>query len=129
MRITVVTGNNKIKHLLIVKSRTLVKTHQIRNKKPVAYLISGNIYISTGPTDLGFTDIVEHEINLSDNTPFKDPYLGIPPAYFEEVRQLIKEYDIFSFKYISDTEIYTVSSLICLQNSFQMAKVPVIKRL
>ena len=46
---------------------------------------------STGPTDLGFTDLVEHEINLSDNTPFKDPYRRIPPAMFEEVRQHLKE--------------------------------------
>ena len=46
---------------------------------------------STGPTDLGFTNLVEHEINLSDNSPFKDPYRRIPPAMFEEVRQHIKE--------------------------------------
>ena len=45
----------------------------------------------TGPTDLGFTDLVEHEINLSDNTPFKNPYRRIPPASFGEVRQHIKE--------------------------------------
>ena len=29
--------------------------------------------LSTGPTDLGFTDLVEHEISISDNIPFKDP--------------------------------------------------------
>ena len=46
---------------------------------------------STGPSDLGFTDLVEHEINLSDNTPFKDPYRRFPPAMFEEVGQHIKE--------------------------------------
>ncbi|MCG8094292.1 MAG: DDE-type integrase/transposase/recombinase [Candidatus Thiodiazotropha endolucinida] len=46
---------------------------------------------STGPTDLGFTNLVEHEINLSDPTPFKDPYRRIPPAMFEEVRQHLKE--------------------------------------
>ena len=56
----------------------------------MAYLISGNIF-STGPTVLGFTNVVEHEINLLDNTPFKDPYSRIPPAMFEEVRQYIKE--------------------------------------
>ena len=50
-----------------------------------------NHIFSTGPTDLGFTDLVEHEINLSDNTPFKDPYRRIPPAIFEEVHQHIKE--------------------------------------
>ena len=57
----------------------------------MAYLISGNIIFSTGPSDLGFTDLVEHDINLSDDTPFKDPYRRIPPAMFEEVRQHIQE--------------------------------------
>ena len=46
---------------------------------------------STGPTDLGFTDLVEHEINLTDETPFKEPYRRIPPALFEEVREHLKE--------------------------------------
>ena len=46
---------------------------------------------STGPTDLGFTDLIEHEINLVDETPFKEPYRRIPPALFEEVRQHLKE--------------------------------------
>ena len=46
---------------------------------------------STGPIDLGFTNLVEHEINLSDNTRFKDPYRRIPPAMFKEVRQHINE--------------------------------------
>ena len=46
---------------------------------------------STGPTDLGFTDLIEHEINLVDETPFKEPYRWIPPALFEEVRQHLKE--------------------------------------
>ena len=46
---------------------------------------------SKGPTDLGCTDLVEHEIHLNDPTPFKDPYRRIPPAMFEEVRQHLKE--------------------------------------
>ena len=46
---------------------------------------------SAGPTDLGFTDLIEHEINLVDETPFKEPYRPIPPALFEEVRQHLKE--------------------------------------
>ena len=45
----------------------------------------------TGPTDLGFTDLVEHEINIVDDTPFKEPYRRIPPALFEEVREHLKE--------------------------------------
>ena len=46
---------------------------------------------SKGPTDLGKADIVKHEIKLTDNTPFKDPYRRIPPATYEEVRQHLKE--------------------------------------
>ena len=46
---------------------------------------------STGPTDLGFTDLVEHEIKLTNEEPFKDPYRRIPPALFEEVREHLKE--------------------------------------
>ena len=46
---------------------------------------------SKGPTDLGKTDIVRHEINMTDETPFKDPYRRIPPGPFEEVRLHLKE--------------------------------------
>ena len=46
---------------------------------------------SKGPTDLGNTDLIKHEIHLKDETPFKDPYRRIPPALFEEVREHLKE--------------------------------------
>lgn len=46
---------------------------------------------STGPTDLGHTDLIEHEIKLSDNTPFKEPYRNIPPGLFNEVKEHLKE--------------------------------------
>jgi hypothetical protein len=47
--------------------------------------------LSTGPTDLGKTDIVQHEIKLHSNTPFEDAYRRIPPGLIEEVRQHLKE--------------------------------------
>ena len=50
-----------------------------------------SIIFSTGPTDLGRTDLVEHEIKLTDDTPFKEPYRHIPPGLYEEVRQHLKE--------------------------------------
>ena len=40
---------------------------------------------------MGFGDLTEHEINLADETPFKDPYRRIPPAIYEEVREHLKE--------------------------------------
>ena len=46
--------------------------------------------LSAGPADLGFTDLVEQETNIVDETPFKEPYKRIPPALFEEVREHLK---------------------------------------
>ena len=46
---------------------------------------------SKGPTDLGRTDLVKHSINLTDETPFKEPYRRIPPGLYEEVRVHLKE--------------------------------------
>ena len=46
---------------------------------------------STGPTDLGYTRLVEHEINLTDDTPYRDPYRRIPPSMFDEVREHLRE--------------------------------------
>ena len=45
----------------------------------------------TGPTDLGFTDLIEHEIKLVDETSFKVSYRRIPPALFEEACEHQKE--------------------------------------
>ena len=46
---------------------------------------------STGPTNQGRADIEKHEIKLTDNTPFKEPYRRIPPGLYEEVRRHLKE--------------------------------------
>ena len=46
---------------------------------------------SRGPLDLGHTDLVKHEIKLTDKTPFKDSYRRISPAMIEEVREHIAE--------------------------------------
>ena len=46
---------------------------------------------STGITDLGNCDLVQHEIKLKDSELFKDPYRRIPPALFEEVREHLQE--------------------------------------
>ena len=62
---------------------------QVRKAKDV--LGSWSHIFSTGPTDLGRTDLIEHEIKLTDDTPFKEPYRRIPPGLYEEVRQHLKE--------------------------------------
>ena len=46
---------------------------------------------SQGPTDLGHTDLVQHNINLEDDKPFKEPYRNIPSALIQEVREHLRE--------------------------------------
>ena len=46
---------------------------------------------SRGPTDLGHTDLVQHEIKLTDEKPFKEPFRRISPALIDEVREHINE--------------------------------------
>ena len=46
---------------------------------------------SRGPTDLGHTDLVQHEIKLTDDKPFKEPFRRISPALIDEVREHINE--------------------------------------
>ena len=46
---------------------------------------------SQGSFDLGCTSVVKHQINLTDNCPFKERSRRIPPALFEEVREHLKE--------------------------------------
>ena len=41
--------------------------------------------------DLGHTTTVQHGITLTNNTPFKERHRRIPPAQYDEVRQLIRE--------------------------------------
>ena len=49
-----------------------------------------NIF-SKGPTNLGCTNLVEHEIKLKNETPFKEAYLRIPQSLIQEVREHLKE--------------------------------------
>lgn len=41
--------------------------------------------------DLGYTDQVEHEIPLLDQTPISQPYRRIPPNQYKEIREHIAE--------------------------------------
>ena len=61
-------------------------------KEHVIEFLSGwNHVFSQGPKDLGRTNLVEHEIHLTDEYPFKEPFRKIPPALVEEVREHLKE--------------------------------------
>ena len=46
---------------------------------------------STGETDVGFTDVVQHRIDLLDDRPFKQRYRRIPPAMLKEVRDHLQQ--------------------------------------
>ena len=41
--------------------------------------------------ELGKTSLVQHDIQLSDKTPFKERYKRIPPHQYEEVRKHLQE--------------------------------------
>ena len=41
--------------------------------------------------ELGKTSLVQHDIHLSDKTPFKERYRRIPPHQYEEVRKHLQE--------------------------------------
>ena len=55
------------------------------------FLLKWKNIFSTGLNDSGNCDLVKHAINLSDETPFKEPHRRIPPALFQEVREHLKE--------------------------------------
>ncbi len=40
---------------------------------------------------MGKTDIIRHQINLTDPEPFKEQYQRIPPHLHEEVKQLLQD--------------------------------------
>lgn len=46
---------------------------------------------STHSLDYGHTDLVEHRIKLTDETPIKVRHRRIPPAMYDEVRQYLDE--------------------------------------
>ena len=83
---------------------------------------------SKGPTDLGCAKLVEHEIHLENDRPFKEPYRRIPPALIQEVREhqneMIKneQNKITYLKYIStifnedvNSKMY-MTNVLCLCN-------------
>ena len=43
------------------------------------------------PTDLGQTNLVEHEIRFTDEHRFKEPFWKVPPALVQEVSGHFKE--------------------------------------
>ena len=46
---------------------------------------------SKGITDIGHTDLVKHQIKLTNDEPFKEPFRRIPPSLIQEVREHLQE--------------------------------------
>lgn len=71
-----------------IPTEHLTHSQQARAKD---FLNNWKHIFSCGPTDLGCTTLVEHEIKLSDPTPFKEAHRRIPPGMYEEVREHLKD--------------------------------------
>ena len=46
---------------------------------------------SMSDTDIGYTSLVKHRIDLTDNTPFKQRHRRIPPSMLDEVRSHLQQ--------------------------------------
>ena len=55
------------------------------------FLAKWQTVFSQSSTGLGCTNLVEHEIHLENDQPFKEPYRRVPPALIQEVREHLKE--------------------------------------
>ncbi len=54
-------------------------------------LMQNSNLFSKHPLDLGEMDICTHDIKLTDETPFKEPYWHIPPSLYDEVWTHLQE--------------------------------------
>lgn len=50
-----------------------------------------NDIFSKSDTDIGYTSLVKHRIDLTDNTPFKQRHRRIPPSMLDEVRDHLQQ--------------------------------------
>ena len=51
------------------------------------FLLEWSCVFSTGDTDVGHTNLVHHEIHLTNHHPFKQRHRHIPPSAYEELRE------------------------------------------
>ena len=71
-----------------VNQETLT-THQ--GKEVVKFLSEWKDIFSQNDLDIGFTGLVKHQINLSDNTPFKQRHRRVPPNLYGEVKEHLEQ--------------------------------------
>ena len=83
---TATTTENKLNINLDGSALTNDQKQQVQR-----FLSKWQHVFSRSLTDLGRTNLVEHEIHLENEQPFKEPYRKIPPALVDEVREHLKE--------------------------------------
>ncbi len=54
-------------------------------------LLQSHKAFSVEKLEMGKTDDIMHQINLTDPEPFKEQYQRIPPYLHEEVKQLLQD--------------------------------------
>ena len=59
------------------------KLSSVEKNKVVQFLNNWQHVFSQSDTDLGHTDLIQHEIHLENEQPFKEPYRRIPPALIQ----------------------------------------------
>ena len=67
------------------------KLHVEDQEKFVKLLMTYNSVFSKGDRDLGYTEVIKHQIDTSDTPPIRQRYRSIPPSQYQEVRQHIQE--------------------------------------
>ena len=55
------------------------------------FLVENRDVFAMSIKEMGTTDVIEHQIELTDPTPFKEKLRPIPPSMYEEVRNHISE--------------------------------------
>jgi len=80
-----ITGEDFLKQFQLSSLPDCVPSEIVH--KLESLLISEKMVFAASKLDLGHTSIVQHGIELTDNTPFKDRARRIPPAMYEEVRE------------------------------------------
>lgn len=60
------------------------------NQIQVLFLEYRDIF-STGDFDIGYTDIIKHRIDVTNDIPFKQRHRYIPPSMYEEVRNHLRQ--------------------------------------
>ena len=71
-----------------IPNDTLTADELIRGKNLIQKY---NDIFSKSDTDIGYTSLVKHRIDLTDDTPFKQRHRRIPPSMLEEVRNHLQQ--------------------------------------